>query len=624
MMETMRRIAWLLSFIMIFSVVFGNVSLKSLATEGTDSAISTAFTINITDNTGDDGSSNNGNKVEYRFDSSESWKDAAADSPINISGKNSIIVKVTQADNVTANVTSTSWDDCMGTVNENGQTFDLSEGQSYVLNVTFTLENNTPNADDNNNPGNVSYTVDFGEGKWAVGDVIVLVNKSGVQTITESDEITLTNFDSNTMEVKIAEYNEDGTEVFRTTLNVTENKTSLAEKNSDTLPNITLSFSVVAKSSESGGDDSNGGMQTESGNIVINVKNAQGSSAAYYRIGDSGEFTQINGTSITLRRSSELNSITQETNIYFKAQADNNQSLDTHDQNWYRKDSEEKQFNLDELANGTSFIAYQPDSSYSVQIAFDGGGNSEVEDKYTLKLQIGANVYSDIQGDGRYKIDAEDFEKVKNNEITVLTQKNNDETEMDITNLGLTMSGTHTPIENDNRSTLEIYHIASGDNYITVNLQSHYELFQGDLANVVSQNNVTDFYITNVTFYKDGYQGIKVEQQGSAPDMFSNLVISDTVDIGSSTQANPQTVQMYFANNTFSISGANSSESIAVELADNINPAAVSISGNTVTFLSNFYDQVTFKVTQNGVTGYVRVQRLGLTIQENNANDTGT
>ena len=68
---------------------------------------------------------------------------------------------------------------------------------------------------------------------------------------------------------------------------------------------------------------------------------------------------------------------------------------------------------------------------------------------------------------------------------------------------------------------------------------------------------------------------------------------------------------MYFANNTFSISGANSSESIAVELADNINPAAVSISGNTVTFLSNFYDQVTFKVTQNGVTGYVEYNVWG-------------
>lgn len=117
------------------------------------------------------------------------------------------------------------------------------------------------------------------------------------------------------------------------------------------------------------------------GDIAIDVKNAQGGSAAYYRIGDSGVFTKIEGSSLTLSASGELQNTNLGTRIYFKADIDSSQLLDVYNQNWYRADDAEIQFELDELARGLAYLEYDPNKAYNVQIAFDGGnGGGEQQD----------------------------------------------------------------------------------------------------------------------------------------------------------------------------------------------------------------------------------------------------
>lgn len=120
----------------------------------------------------------------------------------------------------------------------------------------------------------------------------------------------------------------------------------------------------------------------QAGDVAISVNNPVGSSAAYYKIGDTGEFTKIEGSSLTLHASSELQSVASGTKIYFKADVDNSQVLDTHNQNWYRIDNGSQElFDLENLKNGSVYIEYNSSKTYNVQIAFDGGnGGGEQQD----------------------------------------------------------------------------------------------------------------------------------------------------------------------------------------------------------------------------------------------------
>lgn len=74
---------------------------------------------------------------------------------------------------------------------------------------------------------------------------------------------------------------------------------------------------------------------------------------------------------------------------------------------------------------------------------------------------------------------------------------------------------------------------SSGNNPITIGTNTSITV----KVEKVIPKNLPDFYITNVTFYKTGYQGVKVEQQGPVPDIFDGLVMSDTVDISNTTQS---------------------------------------------------------------------------------------
>lgn len=166
-MKVKKKIAWMLSILMAFSVLIGNADLDVWANGG-----GATFTINITDTT-----SETANKVFYRFNDSDSWTQASNGTLIVIESQNGISVKVERANGVNLDFSgSTGFDtnDFMGTTGENGngQRFVLNVGQSYALNVKFSAGGGTPPQGDagvsisinNGENGMVSYKI--GNGNW--------------------------------------------------------------------------------------------------------------------------------------------------------------------------------------------------------------------------------------------------------------------------------------------------------------------------------------------------------------------------------------------------------------------------------------------------------------------------
>ncbi len=143
-------------------------------------------------------------------------------------------------------------------VSDNGYT--LTAGAEYVLeNVEFRQGGGGPNPSE-------THSIDFGNGRWTVGEQTVTADKSGIiDALAMDEEIILTGFDADTMQVKLVA--EDG---FSTTLTVTDGKTSLSAKNCEGLPDGTLTFSVVDKGDpepgpgpEPGDDSAHGGYEGE-------------------------------------------------------------------------------------------------------------------------------------------------------------------------------------------------------------------------------------------------------------------------------------------------------------------------------------------------------------------------
>lgn len=131
-MKTVKKIAWLLSFVLIVSAVFGNVNLRATAQgEGT------TFTITV-----DDQSGVTGNAVNYSFDNN-SWNPVSSGTPIDISGNDVIHVQVTKADGVNVDCSESTGfpeDEDFGGITGGGTgNFDLrASGQNYRLKVKFT------------------------------------------------------------------------------------------------------------------------------------------------------------------------------------------------------------------------------------------------------------------------------------------------------------------------------------------------------------------------------------------------------------------------------------------------------------------------------------------------------
>lgn len=120
-----------------------------------------------------------------------------------------------------------------------------NEKYKLIVGIEYIVE-----ASGDNQPGGGerSYTVDFGTGSWVIGEATVNADKTGTQTLTDSDIITLTNFNAETMEARIK--TEDG---FRATLTVTDNKTSISTRNNSGGVPDEIIFEIAEKNS--GGQD---------------------------------------------------------------------------------------------------------------------------------------------------------------------------------------------------------------------------------------------------------------------------------------------------------------------------------------------------------------------------------
>ena len=134
----------------------------------------------------------------------------------------------------------------------------------FMLTISFTANTKTLVA-------NEVYVVNFGSGSWTINDVTVTCDKSGtIDNIERNTEISLTNFNPETMEVKVS-----ATDGFSINLNVTSNKTSLGSRNDQGgYPTGTLAFVVQAKNQEGPGPqqpelDQDGYPIVQDGNLKI-------------------------------------------------------------------------------------------------------------------------------------------------------------------------------------------------------------------------------------------------------------------------------------------------------------------------------------------------------------------
>ena len=244
-------------------------------------------------------------------------------------------------------------------------------------------------------------------------------------------------------------------------------------------------------------------------------------------------------------------------------------------------------------------------------------GKEEKSD-WSLDLRIGSTEYHDIKGDSSYEISS--MEDIKN--ITVLKQTKNDEASVDVVNEIRTQTGdssksmSTTCLDEQGRGVLEVYTISEETNYVTLNLTSHYR----DLG-----VNLEDFYVTNITFYVEGFKGMEVTSDIPEPDMFDSVSSSDIVDLKNTTAANPAEINKYYGSDTIRINGYAGTAVTTVALGEGINPKAVTISGTQVTFKSAYYASVPLVITlADGTTGYVTINRLGVQISDYNANATNT
>lgn len=138
--ENSEKIAWLLSFVLIVSTVFGNVNLKAMAAEAT------TLTITIEDNTGVDG-----NYVEYSTNNGESWTKVQSDTGYTLAEANAELaddsefkIRAVRGDNIQvecSDVAGFTESDFGGITGENGGIFKLKEKTAYSLKVSFMSNN---------------------------------------------------------------------------------------------------------------------------------------------------------------------------------------------------------------------------------------------------------------------------------------------------------------------------------------------------------------------------------------------------------------------------------------------------------------------------------------------------
>ena len=226
-MKVKKRIAQLLSFLMIFSLVMGNSNLQVNATGET-------YTVDFGTGSWTVGG------VEVKADKNGIQNSFADNTEITLTGfdAETMEVKLSGAEGFSTTLT----------VTDDKTSLSAREGSGGLPDGTLTF---SVVAKSSGGAGTTTYSVNFGEGSWTVGNVTVTATgKTGVQNLSETDEISLTGFNAETMEVKLT-----ATGGFSTTLTVDESgKTSLSARGGNGgLPDETMTLSVEEKSSGGGG-----------------------------------------------------------------------------------------------------------------------------------------------------------------------------------------------------------------------------------------------------------------------------------------------------------------------------------------------------------------------------------
>ena len=300
-MKAKRRIAWLLSFLMVFSLIMGTSKMQVFAAGG---AGETA-TFVIRESNGQTGT------VQYKLNGSGDFT-TANNTPVNLEGVTSITIKVIPTGEAKVNQNNsgisgterTETFDYDALITESGWTYNIQDNDG---NITFTIEfdNNDGTGGGGNDGGEAegTYTVYFGEGSWEIGDVTVTTDRTDVQYLTENDIITLQNFDAETMEARV-----DAEDGFWTTLAVTDGQTSISAHTNDGGVPTDIAFSVVEKST--GGGEVNNGNAVHA-NVTVNISGEELEYDAPWT-NDAADFVfGINGSEMRRLSKEEVNYTTE-------------------------------------------------------------------------------------------------------------------------------------------------------------------------------------------------------------------------------------------------------------------------------------------------------------------------
>lgn len=304
-MKAKRRIAWLLSFLMVFSLIMGTSKMQVFAAGGAEETA----TFEIRESNGQTGT------VQYKLNGSGDFT-TANNTPVNLEGATSITIKVipTGEAKVNQNYSGISGTgqpatfDYDALISESGWTYNIQENDE---NITFTIEfDNNDGTGGGSNPGGGggeggegTYTVYFGEGSWEIGGVTVTADKTDVQYLAYNDIITLENFDPETMEVRVEA--EDG---FWTTLAVTDGQTSISAHTNDGGVPADIAFSVVSKSSNSGGEYNGNAVHA---NVTVNISGEELEYEAPWK-NEAADFVfGINGSEMRRLSKEEVNYTTE-------------------------------------------------------------------------------------------------------------------------------------------------------------------------------------------------------------------------------------------------------------------------------------------------------------------------
>lgn len=146
------------------------------------------------------------------------------------------------------------------------------------------------------------------------------------------------------------------------------------------------------------------------------------------------------------------------------------------------------------------------------------------------------------------------------------------------------------------------------------------DILPADIAAGKTNADYYGFYILRINFLKAGFKGVEV----STETLLDNYDFTkwNGVDLSTSTESNPGVVTAYYDENVINFNSITSSKIKSITLVgDSVPSSAVNIDNETgnVTVLSNFYNEITFKIElEDNTVGYIKVNRTGIFIDRVN------